>query len=103
MRWKRDFHVGYSRERVNPGDKEHTVSRIIKVVSGNDDQTLVKGADLYASIITASPIGYSRQRADTITDGMREIRAMSARSTIVAEFERLAAERERKLAVCPTT
>jgi UDP-N-acetyl-D-glucosamine/UDP-N-acetyl-D-galactosamine dehydrogenase len=53
MRWKQDFHVGYSPERVNPGDKEHTVSRIIKVVSGDDEQTLAKVGDLYASIITA--------------------------------------------------
>jgi UDP-N-acetyl-D-glucosamine/UDP-N-acetyl-D-galactosamine dehydrogenase len=53
MQWKQDFHVGYSPERVNPGDKEHTVSRIIKVVSGDDEQTLSKVADLYASIIIA--------------------------------------------------
>ena len=53
MRWKQDFHVGYSPERVNPGDKEHTVSRIIKVVSGDDEPTLTKVGDLYASIITA--------------------------------------------------
>src|SRR6202789_2988461 len=53
LRWKQDFHVGYSPERVNPGDKEHTVSRIIKVVSGDDDATLAKVGDLYASIITA--------------------------------------------------
>ena len=53
MRWKQDFHVGYSPERVNPGDKEHTVSRIIKVVSGDDPRTLGEVADLYASIITA--------------------------------------------------
>ena len=53
MRWKQDFHVGYSPERVNPGDKEHTVARIIKVVSGDDEQTLAKVADLYASVITA--------------------------------------------------
>ena len=53
MKWKRDFHVGYSPERVNPGDKEHTVSRIVKVVSGDDDDTLAKVADLYGSIITA--------------------------------------------------
>jgi UDP-N-acetyl-D-galactosamine dehydrogenase len=51
--WKQDFHVGYSPERVNPGDKEHTVSRIIKVVSGDDEQTLTRVADLYSSIITA--------------------------------------------------
>ena len=53
MRWKQDFHVGYSPERVNPGDKEHTVSKIIKVVSGDDDATLAKVGDLYASIIAA--------------------------------------------------
>ncbi len=53
LRWKQDFHVGYSPERVNPGDKEHTVSRIVKVVSGDDDPTLAKVADLYSSIITA--------------------------------------------------
>jgi UDP-N-acetyl-D-glucosamine/UDP-N-acetyl-D-galactosamine dehydrogenase len=53
MRWKQDFHVGYSPERVNPGDKEHTVSRITKVVSGDDELTLAKVGDLYASIITA--------------------------------------------------
>jgi UDP-N-acetyl-D-galactosamine dehydrogenase len=53
LQWKQDFHVGYSPERVNPGDKEHTVSRIIKVVSGDDDLTLTKVGDLYASIISA--------------------------------------------------
>jgi UDP-N-acetyl-D-galactosamine dehydrogenase len=53
LRWKQDFHVGYSPERVNPGDKEHTVSRIIKVVSGDDEPTLAKVADLYGSIISA--------------------------------------------------
>jgi UDP-N-acetyl-D-galactosamine dehydrogenase len=53
MQWKRDFHVGYSPERVNPGDKEHTVAKIVKVVSGDDDRTLAEVADLYGSIITA--------------------------------------------------
>ncbi|MCS6785560.1 MAG: nucleotide sugar dehydrogenase [Thiobacillaceae bacterium] len=53
MQWKRDFHVGYSPERVNPGDKEHTLPRIVKVVSGDSPQTLQKVADLYGAIITA--------------------------------------------------
>lgn len=53
MRWRQDFHIGYSPERVNPGDREHTVSKIVKVVSGDDDQTLSKIANLYSSIITA--------------------------------------------------
>jgi UDP-N-acetyl-D-galactosamine dehydrogenase len=53
LKWKKDFHVGYSPERINPGDKEHTLTRIVKVVSGDDDATLSKVADLYGSIITA--------------------------------------------------
>ena len=53
MRWRRDFHVGYSPERINPGDKEHTLTRILKVVSGDDAETLEKVAALYQSIITA--------------------------------------------------
>jgi UDP-N-acetyl-D-galactosamine dehydrogenase len=53
MKWKQDFHVGYSPERVNPGDRERTITRIVKVVSGDDDTTLEAVADLYASIITA--------------------------------------------------
>ena len=53
MRWKQDFHVGYSPERINPGDKEHTFSKIMKVVSGDDADTLEKVAALYASVVTA--------------------------------------------------
>ena len=53
MEWKRDFHVGYSPERVNPGDKKHTITKIVKIVSGDDKPTLKLVSDLYASIITA--------------------------------------------------
>jgi UDP-N-acetyl-D-galactosamine dehydrogenase len=53
MKWLRDFHVGYSPERINPGDKEHTLTKILKVVSGDDADTLEKVAQLYESIITA--------------------------------------------------
>lgn len=51
--WKTDFHVGYSPERINPGDKEHTLSKIVKVVSGDDDETLDKVAALYETIVKA--------------------------------------------------
>ena len=51
--WKRDFFVGYSPERINPGDKEHTLSRIIKLVSGDTPATLDRVATVYGSIITA--------------------------------------------------
>jgi UDP-N-acetyl-D-galactosamine dehydrogenase len=53
MRWQRDFHVGYSPERINPGDKEHTLTRIVKVVSGDSAGTLEKIASLYGDIVTA--------------------------------------------------
>ena len=53
MRWKQDFHVGYSPERINPGDKEHSFSKIMKVVSGDDEETLEKVAALYSSVVTA--------------------------------------------------
>jgi UDP-N-acetyl-D-galactosamine dehydrogenase len=53
MRWKQDFHVGYSPERINPGDKERCFSKILKVVSGDDEATLEKVADLYASVVQA--------------------------------------------------
>ena len=53
MTWKKDFHVGYSPERINPGDKEHTLTRIVKVVSGDDAATLETVAALYESIVEA--------------------------------------------------
>ena len=53
LQWRRDFHVGYSPERVNPGDRERTIAKIVKVVSGDDAETLDKVATLYAGIITA--------------------------------------------------
>ena len=53
LKWKEDFHVGFSPERINPGDKEHTLTTILKVVSGDDDATLERIAALYESVITA--------------------------------------------------
>jgi len=52
-RWKRDFHVGYSPERINPGDREHTLTRIVKVVAGDTPETLERVAALYQSVVTA--------------------------------------------------
>ncbi len=53
MRWMKDFHVGYSPERINPGDKEHTLTTIRKVVSGDDAATLEAVAQLYELVVTA--------------------------------------------------
>ena len=49
--WKKDFFVGYSPERINPGDKEHTLTKILKIVSGDCPETLDKVAELYQTII----------------------------------------------------
>ena len=53
LTWKQDFHVGYSPERINPGDKEHTLTKITKVVSGDCRETLETVAELYSGIVTA--------------------------------------------------
>jgi len=47
----KDFKLGYSPERINPGDKEHTLERITKVVSGEDEATLDRVANAYGAII----------------------------------------------------
>ena len=51
LKWKTDFNVGYSPERINPGDKEHTLTKILKIVSGDSEATLDKVAKLYETII----------------------------------------------------
>ncbi len=53
MKWKADFNVGYSPERINPGDKEHTFTKILKVVSGDTPEILERVAALYSSVVTA--------------------------------------------------
>ncbi len=53
MQWKRDFTVGYSPERINPGDKQRTLTRITKVVAGDTPETLARVAEIYGSIIGA--------------------------------------------------
>ncbi|MBL8313272.1 MAG: nucleotide sugar dehydrogenase [Rubrivivax sp.] len=51
LTWKQDFFVGYSPERINPGDKEHTLTKILKIVSGDSPETLDRVARLYEKII----------------------------------------------------
>ncbi len=53
LKWQQDFFVGYSPERINPGDKEHTLTTITKVVSGDNPATLEAVANLYDSIVKA--------------------------------------------------
>jgi UDP-N-acetyl-D-galactosamine dehydrogenase len=51
LKWKQDFFVGYSPERINPGDREHMLTNVIKVVSGDTPETLAKVAAMYERIV----------------------------------------------------
>ena len=53
LKWRQDFFVGYSPERINPGDKEHSLTKITKVVAGDTPETLDRLGELYGSIIAA--------------------------------------------------
>ena len=51
LKFKRDFKAGYSPERINPGDKEHTITKILKVVSGCDEESLEEISKVYEIIV----------------------------------------------------
>jgi UDP-N-acetyl-D-galactosamine dehydrogenase len=53
MQWKKDFFVGYSPERINPGDKQHTLAKIVKIVAGDTPQTLERMVEVYGSVVAA--------------------------------------------------
>lgn len=53
LRLNQDFKVGFSPERINPGDREHTLEKIVKVVSGSDEYALKNIAKVYEMVITA--------------------------------------------------
>jgi UDP-N-acetyl-D-galactosamine dehydrogenase len=53
LKFNEDFYCGYSPERINPGDKEYTVTKILKVTSGSTAEVATKVDELYKSIITA--------------------------------------------------
>lgn len=53
LTFEKDFKVGYSPERINPGDKEHTITKILKIVSGNDAEAADEIEKVYGEVITA--------------------------------------------------
>jgi UDP-N-acetyl-D-galactosamine dehydrogenase len=53
MKWMKDFFVGYSPERINPGDQQHTLTKIVKIVAGDTPETLERVAAVYGSIVAA--------------------------------------------------
>ncbi len=77
LKFNEDFFVGYSPERINPGDKEHTVEKILKVTAGSTPEVGKKVNDLYASIITAgthlAPTIKVAEAAKVIENSQRDI------------------------------
>jgi UDP-N-acetyl-D-glucosamine/UDP-N-acetyl-D-galactosamine dehydrogenase len=77
MKYNTDFFCGYSPERINPGDKEHTVTKILKVTAGSTPEIGKKVDDLYASIITAgthlAPTIKVAEAAKVIENSQRDI------------------------------
>ena len=77
LTFNEDFYVGYSPERINPGDKEHTVEKILKVTSGSTPEVGKKVDDLYKSIITAgthlAPTIKVAEAAKVIENSQRDI------------------------------
>jgi UDP-N-acetyl-D-galactosamine dehydrogenase len=65
-----DFKLGYSPERINPGDKIHTLERIVKVVSGEDAETLDRVAALYSAIV---PAGVHRAASIAVAEAAKVI------------------------------
>lgn len=53
LAWGRHFKMGYSPERINPGDKVHALEKVVKVVSGQDEETLERVATVYAQVVEA--------------------------------------------------
>ena len=75
--YNNDFFVGYSPERINPGDKKHTITKITKVVSGSTPKTLSELSELYGSIIEAgiyeAPTIKTAEAAKVIENTQRDI------------------------------
>lgn len=77
LQYNKDFFVGYSPERINPGDKKHTITKITKVVSGSTPETLAQLSALYGSIIKAgiyeAPTIKTAEAAKVIENTQRDI------------------------------
>ncbi len=77
LKFNKDFFAGYSPERINPGDKEHTVEKILKVTSGSTPEIGTKVDELYKSVITAgthlAPTIKVAEAAKVIENSQRDI------------------------------
>lgn len=100
-----DFYVGYSPERINPGDKEHTFTKIVKVVSGQDENTLSVIADLYGSVVEAgiyrAPSIKVAEAAKVIENTQRDLN-IALMNELAIIFDRLGIDTSDVLAAAST-
>lgn len=100
-----DFFVGYSPERINPGDKEHTFTRITKVVSGQTPDILEVVADVYASVVTAgvhrAPTIKVAEAAKVIENTQRDLN-IALMNELALIFERMGIDTRDVLAAAGT-
>ncbi len=100
-----DFFVGYSPERINPGDKEHTFTKITKVVSGQTPEILEVVADVYASVVTAgvhrAPTIKVAEAAKVIENTQRDLN-IALMNELALIFERMGIDTRDVLAAAGT-
>ena len=105
LKWRSDFHVGYSPERINPGDREHTLARIVKVVAGDDAETLEKVARLYEAVVSAGVHRVSSIRvaeaAKVIENTQRDLN-IALMNELAIIFDRLDIDTQEVLAAART-
>jgi UDP-N-acetyl-D-glucosamine/UDP-N-acetyl-D-galactosamine dehydrogenase len=105
LRCGADFAVGYSPERINPGDKEHRFETITKVVSGQDERTLDIVADVYGSVVKAgihrAPSIKVAEAAKVIENSQRDLN-IAFMNELSALFERLGIDTGDVLAAAAT-
>ena len=103
--WKRDFHVGYSPERINPGDKAHRLPTIVKVVAGDDEPTLKTLSALYGRVVTAGIHEASSikvaEAAKVIENTQRDLN-IALMNELAIVFERIGIDTQEVLAAAGT-
>lgn len=100
-----DFKLGYSPERINPGDREHTLERVTKVVSGEDEETLERVAAVYEAIVPAgvhrAPSIRTAEAAKVIENAQRDLN-IAFMNELALIFDRLGLRTKDVLAAART-
>jgi len=100
-----DFFVGYSPERINPGDKEHTLETIVKVVAAQDERILKRLSQLYSLVVTAgvySVLGIKTAEAAKVIENAQRDLNIAFMNELAIIFHRLGLDTQEVLKVAST-